>query len=241
MSTQTVPTQQEGGYKISPYDVGQRTIKEIIADLSRPIPERLLKTRLQGGAEIKYIPWHTAVKMLDYRAPGWTSEITHMIHLPGRTAMSIRITIPASAGQDAEGNNVVHYYHRDASGTEKDDVDNYGDPVSNAESMAFRRGCAKFGLGLGLYGGQGAGQSSSGQQSSGQGQSSAGITPKQLAIARNLAGERNLDENSISRNLYKKDLVDCSITEAKGVIEKLKSIPIKAATQQGGYEDESVF
>jgi hypothetical protein len=27
----------------------------------------------------------------------------------------------------------------------------YGDPSSNAESMAFRRACANFGLGLDLY------------------------------------------------------------------------------------------
>jgi hypothetical protein len=27
----------------------------------------------------------------------------------------------------------------------------YGDPSSNADSQAFRRACANFGLGLGLY------------------------------------------------------------------------------------------
>ncbi|MGC9506191.1 hypothetical protein [Baaleninema sp.] len=40
---------------------------------------------------------------------------------------------------------------RHATGTEELNCNSYGDPSSNAESMAFRRAAAKFGLGLYLY------------------------------------------------------------------------------------------
>ena len=40
---------------------------------------------------------------------------------------------------------------RQATGCEDDDKAGYGDPTSNAESMALRRAAAKFGLGLYLY------------------------------------------------------------------------------------------
>ena len=42
-------------------------------------------------------------------------------------------------------------FHREGTGIEDLDVDRFGDPQSNAESMAFRRAAAKWGLGLDLY------------------------------------------------------------------------------------------
>jgi len=59
----------------------------------------------------------------------------------GRLFVVGRLTIPNS-----EGN-----VYREATGTESLDCNSYGDPSSNAESMAFRRCCARFGLGLYLY------------------------------------------------------------------------------------------
>jgi hypothetical protein len=49
---------------------------------------------------------------------------------------------------------VEGWVYREATGTEEepdDDQQMYGDPSSNAESMALRRAAAKFGLGLYLY------------------------------------------------------------------------------------------
>ena len=40
---------------------------------------------------------------------------------------------------------------RQATGTEDIDCSSYGDPSSNAEAMALRRCCAKFGLGRDLW------------------------------------------------------------------------------------------
>jgi hypothetical protein len=41
--------------------------------------------------------------------------------------------------------------YREATGTCCMDDTTYGDPVQKAEAMAFRRACARLGLGLHLY------------------------------------------------------------------------------------------
>lgn len=40
---------------------------------------------------------------------------------------------------------------RESTGTASVDDTSFGDPVQKAEAMAFRRACARFGLGLHLY------------------------------------------------------------------------------------------
>lgn len=118
-----------------------RSIGEIIGDLSKPIPARLLRSKTVGGQKIRYLPWHTAVKFLDLYAPGWSYEVRHVTGIGGKIVIVSRISIPCSEG-------VVY---REATGQEDEDVDRFGDPSSNAESMSLRRAAAKFGLGLYLY------------------------------------------------------------------------------------------
>jgi len=45
----------------------------------------------------------------------------------------------------------LYQIYRDATGTASVDDTSYGDPVQKAEAMAFRRACARLGLGLHLY------------------------------------------------------------------------------------------
>lgn len=52
-----------------------------------------------------------------------------------------RLSIPSSDG----------IVERDATGIEEIDAKGYGDAVSNAAAMAFKRACAMFGLGRHLY------------------------------------------------------------------------------------------
>ncbi|RVW31787.1 DNA repair RAD52-like protein 1, mitochondrial [Vitis vinifera] len=47
-------------------------------------------------------------------------------------------------------NNDIKMY-RESTGTALVEDTGYGDPVQKAEAMAFRRACARFGLGLHLY------------------------------------------------------------------------------------------
>ncbi|MFN7946554.1 MAG: Rad52/Rad22 family DNA repair protein [Blastocatellia bacterium] len=119
----------------------RRPIREIIADLSKPIPDRFLKDKVIKGNKLTYIPWHYAVKLLDWYAPGWCYEVRNVTPISEQTVLTVRLIIPAAEGD----------VWREATGIEEDEVSGYGDTSSNAESMALRRAAAKFGLGLYLY------------------------------------------------------------------------------------------
>lgn len=123
------------------FAVAERTIIEIVKDLSKPVAARHLRTKRQGGKEIPFISWFDRIKYLDHFAPGWTNEIIRMDNIGGKLIITVRLTIHASDGTFA----------REATGQESEDKDTFGDSSSNAESMAFSRASAKFGLGLYLY------------------------------------------------------------------------------------------
>ncbi len=118
-----------------------RSIREIVKDLSKPIAQKHLRKRRQGGKEILYLAWHDAVKYLDHFAPGWCYEIRSIDSIGGKLILTIRLSIPSLEG----------IIYREATGQEDETLDAYGDSSSNAESMALRRAAAKFGLGLALY------------------------------------------------------------------------------------------
>jgi hypothetical protein len=120
---------------------GVRSIKDIIADLSKPIADRHIHYLTRGGQKLAYIPWHLAVKYLDLYAPGWCFEVRAVTNAAGRIIVTSRITIPCAEG----------LVWREATGQEDQEVESYGDPTSNAESMSLRRAAAKFGLALYLY------------------------------------------------------------------------------------------
>lgn len=118
-----------------------RSIRDIIADLSKPVAKRHLRSRKQGGKDILYVSWHDRVKYLDHYAPGWTSEITRLDNIAGKLILTVRMSIPALEG----------VIFREATGQEDEDKDSFGDSSSNSEAKAFSRASAKFGLGLYLY------------------------------------------------------------------------------------------
>jgi Rad52/22 family double-strand break repair protein len=141
--------EQPATAKPAPSTLGEWSLSQIQEALKRPLPQTMLATRKQGDATLEYIPWHTVSRILDKYAPGWTWQITGIHTTSGSEAFAAenrlfltgRLTIPTS-----EGN-----LYREATGTELLACNGYGDPSSNAESMAFRRCAAKFGLGLYLY------------------------------------------------------------------------------------------
>ena len=143
-----VPT---AGIQQAPQQPGEWTIAQITAALSRPLPKSITASRKQGGKEITFIPWHQVNRILDKYAIGWSWTIVTMTTTDARIFVTGRLTIPTSGGDVS----------RDAIGTEELKETNsktgevkeraYGDPSSNAESMAFRRAAARFGLGLYLY------------------------------------------------------------------------------------------
>lgn len=118
-----------------------RPLADIISDLSKPIPDRLIRTKTVSGQKIKFLSWHTAVRFLDLYAPGWSYEIRHLSGIGGKLVVVSRISIPCAEG----------IVYREATGQEDEDVSSWGDSSSNAEAQALKRAAAKFGLGLYLY------------------------------------------------------------------------------------------
>ena len=123
----------------TPTDV--RSIKDIVADLSRPVNPQRLKQRQQGGRTLDYLPWYQAVRYLDYHAPGWSYEVRSVSQVGDALVMTVRISIPCLEG----------LVYREASALEPLKGSGYGDAATNAESAALRRAAAKFGLCLNLY------------------------------------------------------------------------------------------
>lgn len=118
----------------------RRSILEILADFKEPIPARFIKTKTLKGQRIEFVSWYSYIKLLDYYAPGFGWEVRTK-QVGDRTVVEGRLTILALEGD----------FVREATGQEDSDTDSWGDPSSNAESMALRRACAKFGLGLHLW------------------------------------------------------------------------------------------
>lgn len=129
---------------------GPRSIADILADLRKPIPERLLEEKpasnAKGAPMLTFCPWYRVQRILNHYTGGRCSyEVRERTVTGKHILMTVRITIHAGEGA----------FYRDGTGLERLNVDSYGDPQSNAESMAFRRAAARFGLGLHLYEGDG--------------------------------------------------------------------------------------
>ena len=120
---------------------GERSINDIVGDLSKSVAARHIQQKKQGGATIDFISWYHRIKYLDHFAPGWNYEIRDISNIAGKLIITVRITIPCAEGE----------VYREATGQEDETKDTYGDSSSNAEAMALSRASAKFGLGLYLY------------------------------------------------------------------------------------------
>lgn len=138
MEPEQTPTPEE---TVTGAPAGLRSIADIVKDLSKPVAPRHLRRRKQGGKELSYIAWHDAVKYLDHYAPGWCYRVVSLEHIKEKVVLIAEISIPSLEG----------VITRQATGNEDDVTSSYGDPFSNAESMALRRAAAKYGLGLYLY------------------------------------------------------------------------------------------
>lgn len=120
-----------------------RPVADILRELNRRVPDRLIKVRVEDGFTNKYVPWHIVNRIMNLHAPEWSGEVRSITYSNAGHSVSVvyRVTI---YGVDAE-------IHREATGSASTDDTNFGDPVQKAEAMAFRRACSRFGLGLHLY------------------------------------------------------------------------------------------
>ncbi|XP_031251448.1 DNA repair RAD52-like protein 1, mitochondrial isoform X2 [Pistacia vera] len=120
-----------------------RPLSEVLKELNKKVPESLVKLRVEDGFSMKYIPWHIVNRIMNLHAPEWSGEVRNIIYSADGKSVSVvyRVTL---YGTDAE-------IYRESTGTALVDEVGYGDAVQKAEAMAFRRACARLGLGLHLY------------------------------------------------------------------------------------------
>jgi hypothetical protein len=178
-----------------------------------------LKTKQVGKGErqrdVTYVPWYNAVRYLDKYAPGWSYRIKSITPIGKSVVVVAEISITAAEG----------IITRQATGIEDDEVSGYGDPSSNAESMALRRAAAKFGLGLYLYDkGNGAGESNGGAINPRPKTLGDLITPKQLWMIRNMGREIGCDVEAECRGQFGISLEEISKRAASSFIDYLKRI-----------------
>ncbi|OAY75836.1 DNA repair RAD52-like protein 1, mitochondrial [Ananas comosus] len=137
------PEPSDDDAESAPTEGISRPLSEILKELGKKVPDSLVKTRVEDGFPIRYIPWHIVNRILNLHAPEWSGEVRNIVYSSDGKSVSVvyRVTL---YGTDAE-------IYREASGTASVDDTGYGDPVQKAEAMAFRRACARLGLGLHLY------------------------------------------------------------------------------------------
>lgn len=122
-----------------------RHLSEILDGLAKPVPGRMLNTKRMGGQEITFIPWYRAQKIFSHYTNGfWEYRIVDRWQNGGDFMITVEITIHTKDGA----------FSRQGTGREEPGVTGFGDTQSNAESMAFRRACAKWHLGIDLYEGK---------------------------------------------------------------------------------------
>lgn len=118
-------------------------LQSMLLALAEPVPPEFISKRKQTGQCILYIAWYDLISLLQQRAgiDGFSWAITDTKQVGERFVMTGRLTIYGEDGSRS----------MDATGQEVLKCTSYGDPSSNAEAMALRRACAKFGLGLVLW------------------------------------------------------------------------------------------
>ncbi|KAJ4952562.1 hypothetical protein NE237_029394 [Protea cynaroides] len=120
-----------------------RPLSEILRELNKRVPDSLIRVRMESGFNAKYVPWHVVNRIMNLHAPEWSGEVRSITYSADGKSVSVvyRVTL---YGTDAE-------IYRESTGTASVEDTSYGDPVQKAEAMAFRRACARLGLGLHLY------------------------------------------------------------------------------------------
>ncbi|GAB2271102.1 hypothetical protein Dimus_005950 [Dionaea muscipula] len=138
----TGPMAEEGDEDV-PTEGISRPLSQILRQLNKKVPDSVIKVRHEDGFPVKYIPWHIVNRIMNLHVPEWSGEVRSITYSADGKTVSVvyRVTLH---GTDAE-------LFRESTGTASVEDKGIGDPVQRAEAMAFRRACARFGLGLHLY------------------------------------------------------------------------------------------
>lgn len=118
-------------------------LSEILEALRSPINPRWIRTKpiyknKKPVGSVEFISWYDLCDLLDdiCGLDGWEWLVCDC------KVVGDRLTLTGSLTINGEDKSLT----RQATGSELISCSGYGDPSSNAEAMAFRRACAKFGL-----------------------------------------------------------------------------------------------
>lgn len=118
----------------------KRPLAEVTADLSRPLPEDFISWFQKKSNWIPYLSWTDCNLILDYITPGWSCNVTEN-QIGDRVVVKVSLTLLCAEGRIT----------RSSLGSDDLADENFGGPLPDAESQAFRRAAVRFNLGLYLY------------------------------------------------------------------------------------------
>ena len=113
----TTPNGTTAGEAVAKTSPGLRPIADVLADLRKPIPRRLLKEKpasnAKGAPMLTFCPWYRVQRILNHYARGHCSyEVRERAVTGKHILMTVRITIHAKEGA----------FYRDGTGLERLDV-----------------------------------------------------------------------------------------------------------------------
>ena len=150
-------------------------LSEVLENLKQPIPERLIKSKKtwedgKSSSSVDYVAWFDLCDLLDDLCDYWEWEVKEIKQITGLRPEEWEINEALTKAQELNkkaklpkqrdylaltGILTIHgedrSVSRSATGIEEVNCSSYGDPSSNAEAMALRRCCAKFGLGREMW------------------------------------------------------------------------------------------
>ncbi len=118
------------------------TLAEVRAALANPPMEIIRTKRGDDGEELRYVPWHKAADLFDQLGLVWSWRPREIQRWPDRVAFIGELGIRCAEGMIWRG----------ATGECGLPFKGKGGPAHFAESTAFRRAAAKFGLCRSFYG-----------------------------------------------------------------------------------------
>ncbi len=213
---------------------GERTLAEIIADLSQPIPQEYLREKKKGGATLTIFEWMTAQRFLDWHAPGWHGHAT-LTYSNERVGCVYEVCIPTSdaglvcrsaSGDDSEDDDETPLF-ANMEERKKWEAEqrqrNYGSPTTRAEGQAFKRAATRFGFGLYLRN-KGKPQPQAPQRPPASGATAEPhATPDQIIMIRNLAAKAGISLDTVCKTMGVKVLPEMTEAQAIECINRLQA------------------
>lgn len=206
---------------------------QAMKNLRSPVPRILLSQKKAGGSSIDYINVTDLKDMLDVRVGMWSAEVLEYKQIGEELIMIVRIFVHAKDGD----------FHSDGTGHNKVNHNAFGDTASNAYAQAFRRACEGLGLARELWRGkekidnkkeQRYNDRQPQQQKQFQATDMASVqnglasnlsdlvTAKQLNMIKNMAKEKGVDPNTITRKQWNVEITELSRKAASALIDHLK-------------------